>query len=161
MKRNGEYFQLHSKTNVKIPSLLLCEYMTSETSGLTRTAPIGIYAEERAWMKINRMYYCLDTDWSCHNCCLSSYTFAIDTRSGFMLYFSQPNIVPSLPNAHITSSAMNKMSYFLTTAWICMLTQKKLLNLCDNWNKERKKSLYLLPEGLKRGEQVAILLGTT
>lgn len=32
-----------------LPSLLLWECMTSEISGLTRTAPIGIYAEERAW----------------------------------------------------------------------------------------------------------------
>lgn len=29
-------------------------------------------------------------------------TFAKETRSGLMLYLSQPNIVPSLPNAHIT-----------------------------------------------------------
>jgi len=29
-------------------------------------------------------------------------TFATDTRSGLISYLSQPNIVPSLPNAQIT-----------------------------------------------------------
>lgn len=32
----------------------------------------------------------------------SHFTLARDTRSGFMLYLSHPNIVPSLPNAQIT-----------------------------------------------------------
>ena len=35
-------------SGINIPSLLLWEYTTSETSGLTMTAPMGIYAEERA-----------------------------------------------------------------------------------------------------------------
>ena len=34
---------------LNIPSLLLCAYITSEISGLTITAPMGIYAEESAW----------------------------------------------------------------------------------------------------------------
>jgi hypothetical protein len=32
-------------------------------------------------------------------------TLAIVTRSGLMLYFSQPNIVPSRPNAQMTCSS--------------------------------------------------------
>lgn len=36
---------------------------------------------------------------------LSEFTFAIETRSGLILYLSQPNIVPSLPNAQITYNA--------------------------------------------------------
>jgi hypothetical protein len=34
---------------------LLCECITSETSGLTRTAPIGKYAEESAYMSERKM----------------------------------------------------------------------------------------------------------
>jgi hypothetical protein len=45
-------------------------------------------------------------------------TLAIDTRSGLMLYFSHPNIVPSLPNAHTTSSAIRRISYFFNMGWI-------------------------------------------
>ena len=33
---------------------------------------------------------------------MSYFTFAMETRSGFMPYLSHPNIVPSLPNAQIT-----------------------------------------------------------
>ncbi len=38
-------------------------------------------------------------------------TLAIGTRSGLMLYFSHPNIVPSLPNAHTTCTPKQSHQY--------------------------------------------------
>jgi hypothetical protein len=66
-------------------------------------APIGIYAEDSACI--------LETFTTCQGkfanrkkllIILQNLTLAKVTRSGLMLYLSQPNIVPSLPNAHIT-----------------------------------------------------------
>lgn len=48
-----DHDEIHKKNkqmdSSDLPSLLLWEDITSATSGQTRTAPIGIYAEESAW----------------------------------------------------------------------------------------------------------------